>query len=214
MIYVKYRFINLSLRGSTMKTIITMIALCLLSAATSSFAAGGVKINGDVTLEQGASPPRVIYFSNGSSQLYASPWSFLKPSTDIYYNPDIPGNVGIGNAAPTEKLDVIGTILGTNATGNGVKGVSTSGHGVMGTSSSNVAVLGIHGGAISDVPFQSGVAGASATGIGVYGFSPSNTGVSGVSTSSTGVSGVSTNGSGVYGFSTNGSGVFAYSSTG
>ncbi len=64
-----------------MKTII-MLSLLVLIAST-VFAAGGVKINGDVTLEQGSDPPRVLYFSNGSSQWFATPWSY-KTGTSEY----------------------------------------------------------------------------------------------------------------------------------
>lgn len=66
-----------------MKTIITF-SLLVLSAST-VFAAGGVKINGDVTLEQGSATPRVLYFSNGSSQWFATPWSYKTDTSDIYY---------------------------------------------------------------------------------------------------------------------------------
>jgi len=98
-----------------MKAIIT--ASLVMLYASSVFAAGGVKVNGDIVLEQGSEPSRVLYFSDGSSQQFASPWSF--DGSNIYYSPAIPGNVGIGNAAPTEKLDVTGTVKATAFKGNG-----------------------------------------------------------------------------------------------
>jgi len=172
---------------------IVKIALLLLCAATSTFAAGGIIINGDIILEQKSEPPRVLYYSDGSSQLFASPWSFDK--SNIYYNVT-DGNVGIGNAAPTEKLDVTGTILGTSTTGSGVKGVSTNdyGHGVVGMSTKDIAVLGMHSDVGSDISSNAAVVGSSNTGIGTAGFSKSNSGLYGYSESGSGVVGYSIGG--------------------
>lgn len=80
----------------------SLVSLFLVSSA---FSAGGVKINGDLTLvKETIDPLRVLYFSNGSSQFSASPWSLN--NSDLYY---LGGNVGIGKV-PTSPLDVNGDI--------------------------------------------------------------------------------------------------------
>jgi hypothetical protein len=172
-----------------MRNISIMLALIPLYATTSYAAPDAAKVYGDLRVDG------IVFNLDGSNmQTKASPWSFKSLTTDIFYNATGTGNVGIGNAAPSEKLDVSGTVLGTNATGTGVKGVSTSGHGVVGTSTSNVAVLGIHDNAALDVGAQAGVFGTSVTGFGVYGQSESSYGIYGVSSSGDGVFGQSTKG--------------------
>lgn len=132
-----------------MKTIVTLV-ICLLGAVTLSHAApDAARVAGDLRVDG-----IVFNKDNSSMQTKASPWSFITPGTDIFYNPAIPGNVGIGNAAPTAKLDVSGTILGTSTTGNGIQGVSYSGNG-----------SGVFGYSLSNV----GVSGESDSGTGVYG---------------------------------------------
>ena len=50
-----------------------------------------------------------MIYSNGST--HADPTSYwVKNGSDLFSTPDVSGNVGIGVAAPTEKLDVLGSI--------------------------------------------------------------------------------------------------------
>jgi len=90
-----------------MKAIITF---ALLLCASIAFAAGGVVVNGDLTMvkDPPTDPNRVIYFSNGTSQWYGTPWSYN--NLDMFYNG---GNVGIGTNTPAQKLSVAGTIEST-----------------------------------------------------------------------------------------------------
>jgi hypothetical protein len=85
-----------------MKIIITLLSILYASTV---FAAGGVRIHGDLIMSKETTDPyRVMYLSDGSSQSLASQWSFN--GSNIYFNPTIPRNVGIGNNAPTTKLDI------------------------------------------------------------------------------------------------------------
>ncbi len=84
---------------------------------------------------------------------------------------DTSGNVGIGTTAPTSKLYVLNSAVGTSAvfaqsgSGRGVWGKSTSSIGVFGESTSLEGVFGVSSSA-------AGVRGASTSNSGVYGESP------------------------------------------
>lgn len=96
-----------------MKTIMTsfLIVLC----ASTVFATGGVKVNGDLTLAKEPSDPiRVLYFSNGTSQYSGQPWSYN--NLDLYY---LGGKIGIGTTNPSTELEVNGTVKANILQGNG-----------------------------------------------------------------------------------------------
>lgn len=88
------------------KTIYSLgVCVVVLIFVSYAVAAGGVKINGDITLAKDTLDPlRVLYYSNGTSQSTASPWSLN--NTDLFY---LGGNVGIGKV-PSSPLDVNGDI--------------------------------------------------------------------------------------------------------
>ena len=127
------------------------------------------------------------------------------------------GNVGVGVASPTARLDVFSPVSGTtgiygeSASGRGVWGKSTSSRGIYGESSSLEGVYGISSSG-------AGVAGRSASNSGVYGETSVSSltagGVYGKGTGSgsIGVIGESNiaNAVGVFGVSTSSAGVAVY----
>src|SRR5438270_5058943 len=180
-----------------------------------------------VNSASGASPLKIQI--NASTKLYMSSSGGLSvgsgtaaPSNGLY----VSGNVGIGTATPTQKLQVVGTSLFTstlsvsngglsvkNTTGslgnaaldaNGsLYGITSQGgsYGVFASSTSGTGVFGssTNGKGVQGSGGTYGVYGTStnAGGIGVYGSGAQ--GVYGVSSSGYGVYGVGNSGYGVYG---------------
>jgi hypothetical protein len=167
-----------------------------------------------------------VRFDGGSLKLLAGLGTGAPPSTNGVVVTTL-GNVGIGNAAPSNgRLHVSGgagqpAVYGTSAN-RGVWGVSTgSSYGVYGESVSGIGMQGVSDtnigvGGISNSNYA--VAGTSTSSIGVRGetaaTSITSPGVQGISTGTGGV-GVRGDGTtGVYGVSTSGVGVTGESASG
>lgn len=146
---------------------------------------------------------------------------------------NISGNVGIGTADATTKLEVVDSgsspVVQATNTNSGTKGcLATSNEGVSGEHTGNgtgvygesFSSYGVHGhsssggGVHGSSTSGEGVSGSSDSSNGVEGHSTSGRGVFGTSGSSKGVEGHSTSGYGVSGFSTNGTGVYGHSANG